>query len=67
MRPHEERVIEEKRQLDDKIAKLSEFGKGEIFASLPAEEQGRLNRQHSIMETYSDILSERIASFPSDN
>lgn len=65
MQPHQERVVEEKRELDEKLARLAEFGKGELFAGLPAEEQGRLNRQHSIMEDYSKVLGERIAAFPS--
>jgi len=65
MQPHEERVVEEKRELDEKLAKLSEFGEGDVFAGLPADEQGRLNRQHSIMEDYSTVLGERIAAFPS--
>jgi hypothetical protein len=63
MAPHQERVVEEKRSLDEKLSKLDAFGRTETFAALPVEEQGRLNRQHSIMEDYSRILAERIAAF----
>ena len=64
MLPHQQRVIDEKAELDKKLAKLSEFVTTPLFASLPADEQGRLNRQHSVMEEYSRILGERIAAFP---
>lgn len=63
MQPHQERVIQEKKELDEKLAKLDKFGRTEIFASLPVDEQGRLNRQYSVMEEYSRILEERIAAF----
>jgi hypothetical protein len=66
MKPHQERVIQEKRELDEKLAKLDAFGRTEVFNTLPSDEQGRLNRQHSVMEHYSRILGERIAAFPSE-
>lgn len=62
--PHQQRVVDEKRELDEKLTKLDAFGRTELFKSLPAEEQGRLNRQHSLMEQYSAVLGERIAAFP---
>ena len=63
MQPHQQRVVDEKTELDEKLKKLDAFGRTELFASLPADEQGRLNRQHSVMEKYSAILGERIAAF----
>ncbi len=63
MQAFQQRVVDEKTELDDKLKKLSEFGKSSFFQTLPPEEQGRLNRQHSIMEEYSRILGERIAEF----
>ena len=63
MLPYQERVIQEKKELDERLAKLDAFGRTEVFTSLPSEEQGRLNRQHSVMEEYSCILGERIAAF----
>ena len=65
MEDYQERVIEEKRELDEKLGKLKEFSTGDVFAGLPADEQGRLNRQHSIMEDYSAVLGERIEAFQS--
>lgn len=58
-----DRVRAEKTELDEKLAKLDAFGRTPLFASLPADEQGRLNRQHSLMEQYSAVLGERIAAF----
>ena len=66
MAPHQERVVKEKKELDEKLSKLDAFCLTDMFASLPFEEQGRLNRQHSAMEVYSRILAERIAAFPSE-
>ncbi len=63
MEPYQERVIEEKRKLDELLGKLKGFKTGVTFSKLPAEEQGRLNRQHSIMEDYSTVLEERIEAF----
>ena len=64
MEAYQERVVAEKRELDEKLAKLSAFGRTDLFASLPEGEQGRLNRQHAVMEEYSRILGERIEAFP---
>lgn len=63
MTSHQQRVVEEKAELDEKLAKLNAFGQGEIFPTLPAEEQERLMRQSKIMDQYSVVLSERIAAF----
>jgi hypothetical protein len=61
---HRDRVRAEKAELDEKLAKLDTFGRTELFASLPADEQGRMNRQHSLMQQYSAVLGERIAASP---
>ena len=63
MLPHQERVIEEKKELDEKREKLNAFGCTETFAALSAEEQGRLNQQCCVMQNYSYILSDRIKAF----
>ena len=63
LQPHQQRVVAEKAELDEKLTKLDAFGRTPLFALLPADEQGRLNRQHSVMEQYSAILGERIAAF----
>ena len=63
MPPHQERVVAEKTELDDKREKLLRFFMGDIYKTLPADEQDRLSRQETAMKWYSDILSERIAAF----
>jgi crAss001_48 related protein len=63
MQPHQERVVAEKKELDDKREKLGAFIEGAVFDSLPQPERDRLMRQAVVMTTYSDILGERIAAF----
>ena len=63
MQPHQERVIEEKKQLDEKREKLTAFIGGSVYRTLEATEQSRLNRQLEAMSLYSNILGERIAAF----
>lgn len=60
-RPWIDRVVEEKRELDAKATKLSEFiGLSETFARLPPDEQERMKEQCEIMWQYSEILGKRI-------
>lgn len=63
MAPHQERVVAEKSELDEKIAKLVPFIDGNIYKTLPEEEQARLRKQVTIMADYSEVLGERIAAF----
>lgn len=66
MQPHQERVVAEKKEVDDKLEKLLAFidaGKGPIFLKLVTEERERLTTQGRIMKEYSDILADRIAAF----
>jgi len=63
MAPHQQRVVEEKEQLDGLLERLGAFLLTELFASLPEPEKGRLRNQHYHMREYSDILSQRIAAF----
>lgn len=63
MPPHQERVVAEKRDLDDKREKLGAFIEGAIYQGLPEAERNRLTQQAIAMATYSTILGERIASF----
>jgi hypothetical protein len=62
--PHQQRVIDEKSELDEKLSKLTTFTEGETFTTIPSDEQARLLRQLTIMEDYSGVLGERIAAFP---
>jgi len=63
MEAYQERVVEEKKELDEKISKLSPFISSEKFLSVKEDEANRLRNQLSIMVDYSNILGERIANF----
>jgi hypothetical protein len=70
MQPHEERVIAERKELEDKLIKLRVFiGSGglepnPIYSKLPADEQARLKTQEFHMSMYWRVLGDRIAEFP---
>ena len=65
MQPRQTRLAKEKRELDEKTAKLSEFiGNDPLFEGVDPEEQKRMRAQCEIMCQYSEILGQRIAAFP---
>ncbi|KAA9168429.1 hypothetical protein F3K36_22030 [Delftia sp. BR1] len=61
--PHQQRVLAEKTELDDRSTKLQAFFSNPIFSGLPADEQDRLQKQAIAMQAYSEVLGERIAAF----
>lgn len=61
--PHQQRVVDEKAELDERLAKLDAFLKTGTFKSLRDEEQILLDRQAVAMRILSGILRERIALF----
>jgi hypothetical protein len=61
--PYQQRVVDEKTELDDKLSRLKPFLLTEKFSSLPQAERDRMVRQAGAMEDYSTILGERIAAF----
>ena len=64
MQPHQQRVVDEKTELDTKANALSQFiGNSPIFETLDAAEQERLKEQNDVMWKYSEILGARIAAF----
>lgn len=63
LQPHQQRVVEEKAELSEKLGKLETFVGGAVYAALPPAEQSRLTRQHLIMQLYEQVLAERISSF----
>lgn len=64
MKPHQQRVVDEKAELDKKALALSQFiGVGPVFETLDADEQERLRDQNDVMWKYSEILGARIAAF----
>ena len=64
LQPHQQRVVDEKTELDKKANALSGFiGNSPIFETLDAAEQERLKQQNDVMWQYSEILAARIAAF----
>lgn len=65
MQEYQQRVVQEKAELDLKIAKLDAFLGQQGFASkVPDEsERSRLTSQFAVMTEYSRILGERIENF----
>lgn len=63
MQPHQERVVVEKKELDEKVDKLDAFIHGTIYPTLAEAERMRLMRQLCHMRDYSNVLTERIAAF----
>jgi hypothetical protein len=62
MKEHEQRVVDEKADLDDRIARLGTFMLTDTFAQLPDDGRFLLFRQGIAMRDYSDILGKRIAA-----
>lgn len=61
----QQRVVDEKTELDDKLSRLGPFVKESVkFTELPLAEQDRMERQFHLMTEYSAVLAERIAAFP---
>lgn len=63
MQAHQERVVAERADLDDKMDKLSKFLDTNTYYNLPEGEKGRLVEQLGIMNQYRDVLDRRIAAF----
>ena len=64
MTEYQERVIEEKADLDARRGRLLQFiSSSPQFRCLGIVEQQRLIRQNKIMILYSDVLGERIEAF----
>lgn len=62
--PHQQRVIDEKNELDNKATMLSDFiGNNPLFGNLDAGEQERMKEQNDIMWQYSEVLANRISHF----
>jgi hypothetical protein len=61
--PHQQRVIDEKTELDEKRVRLKEFFETERYSELDTAEQARMRYQAVAMREYSAVLGERIAAF----
>lgn len=64
MQPYQNRLVEEKRELDEKARKLSDFIDNiPLFDNIDPDEQNRMKQQCEIMWHYSEILGQRIEAF----
>ena len=62
--PHQQRVLDEKQDLDIRITKLDEFiERNALFRQLDSDEQARMRRQLDVMRELSVILGDRISAF----
>ena len=62
--PHQQRVVDERDQLAERIEKLDAFIQGNsFFEGLPEAEQERLVAQAGVMAVYCRILERRIGAF----
>ena len=62
--PYQQRVVDEKDELDVKATALSEFiGNSPLFATVAPDEQERMKEQCETMWRYSEILGARIQAF----
>jgi len=63
MLPYQQRVIDEKHALDEKLGKLLGFFQSEDCSALTEAEKSWLRNQARFMDGYSAVLAERIAAF----
>ena len=61
--PHEQRVLDERRDLAEKLANLDAFRALPKFATLASVDQGLLVQQADYMRGYLNVLDNRIARF----
>lgn len=63
LQPYQQRVVDERNELDILRRKLNDFLITDTFRSLPADERARMLVQAHYMERYSWVLGERISAF----
>ena len=64
MEAYQQRVVDEKAELDAKMVRLHGFiAMSPVFAGLDSVERVLLHRQGYAMRVYSEILGKRIAAF----
>lgn len=68
MLAHQQRVVDERKELDEKLDKLRKFIKSNpLFAACSTNEQQLLGAQFTAMDQYSCILRRRIELFGINN
>ena len=64
MKEHQERVIQEQKELNEKITKLGDFLGDYDKRLIPSQaEYSLLCRQFDVMQSYNEILMERISLY----
>jgi hypothetical protein len=63
MKAYQQRVINEKSCLDDKLGKLTKFIESDEFDALEDDDRKLLVKQEDAMSIYSEILEDRIKRF----
>ena len=63
LKPHQQRVVTEKYNLDEQRQKLTAVIGCVVYRALDSQERSRLNRQLEAMTLYSNVLGERISAF----
>jgi hypothetical protein len=63
LQPYQERVVQERYDLNVKILALSKFFDTPMYASLELFDRSILVRQLNVMREYMEILESRIAGF----
>ena len=63
MEPYQQRVVDEKKELDERLEKLWRFMDTPRFVELMVDECIMMRIQARVMKHYSDILGERIEAF----
>lgn len=63
MQDYQQRVVDEKKELDDKIAKLGSFVVSIKFLDVSLAERDLMVDQLKVMQQYSDLLRVRIELF----
>lgn len=68
MEEYQLRVVEEKKELDNKIEKLDDFISSKVFLkNVSSTQQDLLLLQHQWMSNYSKVLELRIKDFEKEN
>ena len=60
METWQQRVVDEKKELGDRITKLETFIESPAYQVAAEPEQARLRRQHHHMKRYYEVLQERV-------
>lgn len=63
LQPHQQRVVTEKADIDERLGRLLAFFQTPTFEGLPETERSRLRNQARLLDGYSAVLGERIAAF----